>query len=160
MNKSAFLFIVLSFLLKSGSLFAQQSAGGKNTHYDSLLATRLGVDEYGMKEYYLVLLNRGSHKGLDSIQRLNIQEGHLKNIARLAKENKLILAGPFFGNQDLRGIFIFNASSIDEVKEWVETDPAVKAGVLKTEILPWYGSGALMMVPEIHEKIHKGSFTN
>ena len=59
-----------------------------------------------------------------------IMEGHLANIQRLAKEGKLLVAGPFDGGG---GIFIFNSTSEDEVKEWLRTDPGVQANRWRLE---------------------------
>ncbi|MFT4857738.1 MAG: hypothetical protein ACI942_003128, partial [Planctomycetota bacterium] len=36
---------------------------------------------------------------------LEFQKGHLANVTRLAVERKLVLSGPFFGNEELRGLF-------------------------------------------------------
>ena len=49
-----------------------------------------------------------------------LMDGHMKNIERLAKEGKLIVAGPFEGGG---GIFIMNTSSVKEASEWLSTDP-------------------------------------
>ena len=47
----------------------------------------------------------------------------------------------------------------DKLKEEAEaltnTDPAIQAGSLVMELIPWYGSAALMEVNEIHGKIAK-----
>lgn len=63
-----------------------------------------------------------------------IMDGHMANIERLAKEGKLIAAGPFEGGG---GIFILNTSSIDEAKTWVDSDPGVKAKRWNIEIYPY-----------------------
>jgi uncharacterized protein YciI len=63
-----------------------------------------------------------------------IMEGHMANIERLAKEGKLIAAGPFDGGG---GIFIFKSESVDEVKQWLSTDPGVKANRWDVEILAY-----------------------
>jgi uncharacterized protein YciI len=63
-----------------------------------------------------------------------IMKGHMDNIYRLAKEGKLIVAGPFEGGG---GIFILNTSSIDEAKQWLSTDPGVQANRWNVEILPY-----------------------
>jgi uncharacterized protein YciI len=59
-----------------------------------------------------------------------LQESHLANIRRLHGEGKLLKAGPFedYSNRDVRGMFIPNTASVDQAREWVGTDPAVKAG--------------------------------
>jgi uncharacterized protein YciI len=63
-----------------------------------------------------------------------VMQGHMDNIGRLAKEGKLVAAGPFEGGG---GIFIFKSNSIPEVKEWLATDPGVKAERWNVEILPY-----------------------
>ena len=78
---------------------------------------------------------------------------------RLADEGKLILAGPFMDNDDVRGIYIFDVTTIEEAKKLTETDPAIQAGVLVMELKPWYGSAALLLVPEVHKKLEKKSIS-
>jgi uncharacterized protein len=147
-------------LIISGNLFGQQPANKSGNSYDSLLARKVGADEYGMKTYYFVFLRKGPRTLSDSTERMKIQMGHLKNILRLADENKMVMAGPFIDDQDIRGIFIFDASSREEVEEWLKSDPAVKAGLLATEIHPWYGSAALMELGSLHKSIQKHSIVD
>jgi len=90
-----------------------------------------------MKKYYMVFLKKGSNRTHDSVTAAKIQEAHIKNMTKLAEAGKLIVAGPFLDNGDLRGIYIFDAVSEEEVKQLTETDPAVKAGRLSYEIHPW-----------------------
>jgi len=71
----------------------------------------------------------------------DIQKGHMANINRLAQMKKLIAAGPFGDDGQLRGIFVFRVGSLDEAKALIATDPAVQAGRLAMDIHPW-------MVPE------------
>jgi uncharacterized protein YciI len=67
-------------------------------------------------------------------------EGHMATIRRLADEGKLLKAGPFedFSGRNVRGMFILKTGSVDEAREWVATDPLVKAGRLVPEFLKWY----------------------
>lgn len=128
------------------------------SQYDEALAKKLGADNIGMKKYVMAFLLRGDRVAeYTPEQRKEIQAGHMANIGKMAEMGKLVLAGPFFGNDDLRGIYIFDVQSIDEAKALTETDPAIQAGVLKMDLKEWYGSAALMMVNEIHGKIAKGS---
>jgi uncharacterized protein len=123
--------------------------------YDTITALKYGADEYGMKKYVIAFLYRGNNISLDSAQRAELQYEHLKNINKMSEEGKLILAGPFFGNGELRGIYIFNVSSISEAEELTNTDPAIQAGSLKMELMEWYGSAALMAVNDIHKTLEK-----
>jgi len=75
--------------------------------------------------------------------------------AKLAKEGKLVLAGPFLDDGDKRGLYIFNVTTIEEAKAIVMTDPAVTAGVFTPEFTKYYGSAALMKINEIHGSIQK-----
>ena len=90
-----------------------------------------------LKPYFFVLLKKGPNRDQDSASAAQIQKEHLENINRLAASGKLNIAGPFLDDGDLRGIFIFDSNSENEVKAMVENDPAVKAGRLTYEIHPW-----------------------
>jgi uncharacterized protein YciI len=46
-----------------------------------------------------------------------IQEGHMANIRKMAAAGKLAVAGPFAGNGDLRGVFIFQNTTLAEARE-------------------------------------------
>lgn len=142
-------------LLSSSSVFSQAQNG--NYGYDSTLAKRLSADDYGMKKYVLVLLKTGSATGLSKAATDSLFTGHMTNINRLAENGKLVVAGPFFKNDKYRGIFILNAATIEEGKQLVETDPAIKANLLEAEMLLWYGSAALAETLEIHKRIEKKS---
>src|ERR1700739_2789073 len=144
------LFIAL-LVITGTSCFAQS----KNPQYDAQLAQKLGADEYGMKTYVMAFLKTGPNRLKDSAARAELQKAHLKNIMRLANEGKLIIAGPFLDDQDIRGIFIFNVGTIEEAKKLTETDPAVKAGSLIMELHPWYGSAALAEAYRLHKKVEK-----
>ena len=125
--------------------------------YDSVYAEQLGADEYGMKPYVMAFLKEGPNRDLDSAEAVELQKGHMENINRMAEEGKLVLAGPFYNNpeSDLRGIYIFNVATIEEAEELTNTDPAIQAGSLIMELMPWYGSAALMEVNNIHKKVAK-----
>lgn len=135
------------------SVFAD--AQDKTIAYDSLMAKKVGADQYGMRTYYLVYLKAGKVRNQDSVTVANIQRGHMDNITKLANEGKLIVAGPFMDKQEVRGIFILTAKSMEEAMEWTQTDPAVKAGRLEMEVHPWYGSAALMLIPDLHKQVAK-----
>lgn len=123
--------------------------------YDSLAAAKYGADEYGMKKYVFAFLKRGPNRDRDSAAAAELQAAHMANIGRMAEEGKLALAGPFFGDGDLRGIYIFNVESLEEAEALTNTDPAVQAGSLVMELHEWYGSAAVMAINEIHGTLAK-----
>ncbi|WP_428613213.1 YciI family protein [Shewanella sp.] len=123
--------------------------------YDAALAERVGADEYGMKLYVMAFLKRGPNRGQSEEEAKRLQRAHLDNIKHLADEGKLVLAGPFIEEGELRGIYLFNVTSIEEARVLTATDPAIKAGRLVMELHPWYGSAALMEVNKLHHKLAK-----
>ncbi|WP_338378551.1 YciI family protein [uncultured Flavobacterium sp.] len=141
---------ILSIFIYTSSLAQTEST------FDEKLAKELGADEYGMKTYVFCLLKTGTNtKATENEQKIAF-EGHMQNMNKLVKENKLIVAGPFYKNErNYRGIFIFNCSTIEEAEEWVKTDPAIIANLLEAELTLWYSSAALMKVDEIHDSIAK-----
>lgn len=94
--------------------------------------------QYEMKQYWMVFLKRGPNRGQDSVTAAKIQEGHMANIGRLASLGKILVAGPFGDDGDLRGIFIMDCKDEAEVRELCSTDPAVESGRLALEIHPWW----------------------
>jgi len=127
--------------------------------FDSLMAKKYGADDYGMKKYVMAFLKRGPNRDLDSAAAMELQMAHLENIAKMAEAGKLALAGPFFGDGDLRGIYIFNVESIAEAEALTNTDPAIQQGSLEMELLEWYCSAALMAVNDIHRKLSRKNVT-
>ena len=91
-----------------------------------------------MKRYWLVLLQKGPNRNQDSISAEKIQAAHMANINRLAKEGKLIMAGPIGVEDDLRGIFLMNCADSAEVENFVKTDSAVITGRLIMKYYPWW----------------------
>lgn len=128
-----------------------------NQSFDAELAKRLGADGYGMRQYVFVVLKTGKAKIEDEKKRKELQAGHMQNISRLANEGKLVLAGPFIEGGEMRGIYIFNVKTIEEARELVKTDPAIKEGLFDVELTKWYGSAALLEINSIHNKIQKNS---
>ena len=88
--------------------------------------------------YVLAFLVRGpSAAERTPEEKKTIQAAHLANIGRLAKERKLVVAGPFgkpVPDESLRGIFVFATSDLALAREWTSTDPAVQAGTLGMEL--------------------------
>ncbi len=123
--------------------------------YNAELAKELGADEYGMKGYVFVLLKTGKVTIDDKEESGKVFAGHFANMSRLAKEGKLVLAGPFVEGGSKRGLFVLNVTTIEDAEELVKTDPAVAAGVLDYELTKLYCSAALMKISEIHETIQK-----
>jgi uncharacterized protein YciI len=126
--------------------------------YDSLLANQLGADDYGMTQYVMAFLKKGPNRSEDAEKAAELQKAHLENIRRLADEGKLVLAGPFMDDGEIRGIYVFKVNTIEEAEKLTSTDPAIQAGTLVMELHPWYGTAALPILNEYYPKIAKTSF--
>ncbi|QOY93274.1 hypothetical protein IM543_17110 [Massilia sp. UMI-21] len=134
---------------------AQTKAAEPAIQYDAELAKSLGADERGMRGYVLVILKTGTKKIEDKAERAKIFEGHFANMDRLAADKKLVLAGPLDGKEGRRGIFVMATPDIAQARTWVETDPVIISGEMVADYHQLYGTAALMMLNDVHNKIQK-----
>ena len=90
-----------------------------------------------LKTYYLVLLKKGPNRSQDSLSIGEIQRGHMAHLEKMATEKKMCLGGPMGVSHEIRGICVYNTSSLEEATQLVNQDPAIKSGRLIAEIIPW-----------------------
>lgn len=148
--KRNILFFTLFFCVSI--VFGQKS----NPNYDADLAVKLGADDYGMKKFVFVILKTGKNTSTGKKLRDSAFSGHMNNIDKLVKENKLIVAGPMGKNDKAyRGIFILDVPTLEEAQILLDSDPAIKAKYLEPELFTWYGSAALSEYLEASDKIWK-----
>lgn len=154
-----FLTIILAISLSISCNKEQVSDFNKTSDlgYNEADAKKYGADDYGMKKYVMAFLRKGPNRDLPKEEADKLQAAHMENIGNMAEAGKLVLAGPFFGDGDLRGIYIFDVTSIEEAKALTNSDPAIQAGSLEMELMEWYGSAGLMAVNDIHKSISKSS---
>jgi len=107
---------------------------------------------HAQEHYSFVFLHKRSDaEPLPKEQLDKIMEGHMANIGRLAKEDKLKVAGPFDGGG---GIFILNTTSVDEATQWLSSDPGIQAKRWNIEILPYTPQiGSVCVAKEPYEMI-------
>ena len=134
---------------------AQTAPAAPVLQYDAELAKSLGGDESGMRSFVLVILKTGPNKVSDPVARKKMFQGHFANMERLAAEKKLAFAGPLDGVEGRRGIFILATADIELAKSYVATDPVIVNGEMVAEYHKLFGSAALMMVNDVHNKIRK-----
>ncbi len=92
------------------------------------------------EKIYFGFLKRGPNRkegdgNTPEIQEL--QKAHIANIVRLANSKKMVMAGPFGDDGDLRGIFVFRVASLKEAQDLAATDPMIKIDRLRIELHPW-----------------------
>jgi len=145
--------ICTALLFLSLAARAQGASEPPKPPYEPELARSLGADENGMKRYVLVILKTGPNKVPAGPEREEMFKGHFANMTRLAAAGKLALAGPFDGVDGWRGLFIFAVPDIADAQALVATDPVIIKGEMVAEYHKYYGSAALMLVNDAHERI-------
>ena len=129
--------------------------GLAQTTYDAALSAQLKADENGMRTYAIAFLKAGPNRERRRDEAQRLQAAHRANINRLEAEGKLVIAGPFADDTPLRGIYLFAVPTVAEADTLTRTHPAIQAGQLAMELHLWYGSAALMMVPEVRATLKK-----
>jgi len=88
--------------------------------------------------YFMAFLWRGAAWTANENPKLErLQNAHLGYIEEMRDTGKLILAGPFTDNGDLRGLFLFDVNTVEEAQALCDEDPMVRVGHLRYEIHPW-----------------------
>ena len=93
-----------------------------------------------MQNYYIGFFKRGEAWTAEQTEEVKSnQAGHLKNLERMFWLGKLLGAGPFLDDSDLRGVLIFKDDAPDTLRALIANDPAVKAKRLIVNLYPWWG---------------------
>lgn len=92
--------------------------------------------------YYLYLFKKGPTWSPDSTPEIDaLQEAHLRNLQTLREQGKLVLSGPLLDSLQLggevRGVGVLKAGSLAQARDWIYTDPMVRAGRLAVELHVW-----------------------
>jgi len=98
------------------------------------------ADTPRMKQYWLVMLLKGTNRTHDKETSARIQAAHIANIDKLYAEGKIVMAGPmgYKYDADLRGLFIIDAKDSITAASYVKTDSAIITGRLRFELHPWW----------------------
>jgi uncharacterized protein YciI len=100
-----------------------------------LLSIALDSSAQSNQAYTIVFLNSNPESPQGSKEEVDkIMQGHSEARERLAKEGKLLAAGPFDGGG---GIYILKTGSIDEAKGWISTDPGIQAKRWVVDVFPY-----------------------
>ena len=152
MQRIKFLMLLLiTCVFVTGNLSAQANNKSKNK---TVVKPTAKAPSANIKQYWFVMLTKGSNRTQDSVTAAKIQDGHMANITSLYNAGKLKVAGPFGDDGDWRGIFIFDCATKEEVEKLLETDPAVVAGRLAYDIHPWWTAATGSFKSGIPEKVN------
>lgn len=103
------------------------------------------------RDYVFVFITTGEATGLTPEAQREAFGGHFSNMKRMAVAGDLLIAGPFgppLADPDHRGLFVFDAETIEDGMAHAETDPTYKAGVFKL-------TAHLMTTDEPLTKLHE-----
>lgn len=88
--------------------------------------------------FYLVLLKRPSSvPAMSAEEGAAIHKAHIAHLEKLGNEGFGMAAGPFVDEGEIRGINILKANSAEHARELQGADPAVQAGRLAVEVIPF-----------------------
>lgn len=99
-----------------------------------------GDTTYVMKRYVFMLLESGETKSKDSIEAAYYQKMHLEHLNNMADGGKLIVAGPFEGGREHRGLLIFDVETVEEALKLEGEDPMIKTDRLRMNAFYWWGA--------------------
>jgi uncharacterized protein YciI len=139
--------LLVSCIFIAVNLSAQVSGKPKNKTVAKAPSAKI-------KQYWFVMLKKGSNRTQDSATAAKIQEGHMANITSLYHAGKLKVAGPFGDDGDWRGIFIFDCETKEEVEKLLATDPAISSGRLAYDAHPWWTAPTGSFKPGMPKKVN------
>ena len=98
-----------------------------------------------LKTYYLILWKLGPAKRDNPEDEERLQIEHLQHLFALRSASKIVLTGPLEEPGELRGISILDAESLEEARDYVQSDLIIRAGHTIAEIYPWLGTPGDML---------------
>jgi uncharacterized protein YciI len=101
-------------------------------------AGHAAAQDYKLTTYYLVVLMKGKAWSAEKTpESARIQDQHIAHLTKLGDQGFGLAAGPFSDGGDIRGLLIVAATSAQQARELEEADPAVTAGRLALDVLPF-----------------------
>lgn len=99
-----------------------------------------------MSRYFVAFLHKGPKFDAlpeGSPAREEQHKNHIGYIEEMVKSGKMVMFGPFIDAGDLRGMYIFKASSLEAAQEMANKEPSVKTGFIVMRVYAWYGPADL-----------------
>lgn len=116
-------------------------------------ASRTVEPQYEMANYVMTILRTGKPDSeLSAEKKKELFEGHFAHINEQAAAGRLLLAGPFGAPvsaegealpRRYRGICIYRADSVADVRKINAGDPTIASGYFETDVVPWFGPASL-----------------
>jgi uncharacterized protein YciI len=99
--------------------------------------------EYDMGKMQMLFLDQSPEWKMDDGAD-KIRKEHRAYLEGLVTNGKLALWGEVASEGDLREIAVVKTESLDEARAMIQLFPAVKAGMLRVEVLTWYAARNLV----------------
>lgn len=93
-----------------------------------------------MQVHPLCMMYRGAAWETMGDRRKAVMAEHVRYVTQLREQGKLSAAGPMEEPGDLVGMVIYRPIPVEEAQKLEESDPAVKAAVLRVEYHRWWSS--------------------
>jgi uncharacterized protein YciI len=90
------------------------------------------------RRYTLVFLKAGPKADVPEAQAHSIKMAHVQYLFEQVQEGRLLVNGPLLDDPVLKGLSIYQSEDQEEVRRWVEQDPAVQAGFFSYELRFWF----------------------
>ncbi|MCO5724416.1 YciI family protein [Robiginitalea marina] len=97
-------------------------------------------DTLVMQQYFMVFLKRGPNRSQSPGEADSLQGLHLAHLARMYREGFADISGPFGDEGEIRGITIYNTTTLEMADSLANLDPMVQAGRLAIEVHPWWAA--------------------
>lgn len=135
----AILIAVISFSCGSNTVIYPDKSTTFKTNHETF-SYQEGDTTYVMQKYFLVLLKKGPNRNQNKEETDKIQEQHMAHLNWLDRMGKISIAGPSENHETVSGFVLYNTETLKEADSLAKLDPAVKAGRLEVETLPWWAA--------------------
>ncbi len=90
--------------------------------------------DHTIKQYIIAEFISNKSAKIEASKKIQVQREHMQYIQSLAKEKKLVLAGPYLSGG---GLFILNTTDEEQAKKWIEADPTIKNSINTYTLKKW-----------------------
>ena len=124
--------LALAAMLAAAASITACNSGGPNPADSAAEDPQPAAMATNARPYAMTFIKTGPLRSPTREQQAEAMQGHFANMQRLAEEGTLLIAGPLAepkSDPDHRGIFVFDADTIEKGQALAATDPAGQMGV-------------------------------
>ncbi len=103
--------------------------------------------EAEMKDYVMVIYKVGPNKAKLAKEAKKLHQEHLAFINTFQEEGIIAMNGEVKGQNDVTGLVLFSIAEMEEVKNRINEDPSIKAGLYKAEFVIWNTRSGTIQLP-------------